>query len=75
LTNNARFAIIVAYKAKRNIMQACVNALIALSPILLMGLAIIAYNIFVPGKSREDRIEEQCSRIEAKWAARAQKNG
>jgi hypothetical protein len=56
-------------------MQACVNALIALSPILLMGLAIIAYNIFVPGKSREDRIEEQCSRIEAKWAARAQKNG
>ena len=48
-------------------MQACVNALIMLSPILLMGLAIIAYNIFVPGKSREDLIEEQCSRIEAKW--------
>jgi hypothetical protein len=52
-------------------MQACVNALIILSPILLMGLAIIAYNIFVPGQSREDRIEEQCSRIEAKWARMA----
>lgn len=48
-------------------MQACLNALIAVSPILLMGLAIIAYNIFVPGESREDAIERRCSALEAKW--------
>jgi hypothetical protein len=56
-------------------MQACLNALIILSPIILMLLAIIVYNVFVPGKSREDQIEEQCSRIEAKWASRAKEEG
>ena len=52
-------------------MQACLNALIILSPVILMLLAIIVYNIFVPGTSREDQIEEQCSRMEAEWERRA----
>ena len=42
-----------------------------LSNAALESLAIIAYNIFVPGQSREDAIEEQCSRIEAKWSRMA----
>lgn len=55
--------------------QALINALISISPILLMGLAIIVHNIVSPGESREDAIERQCSAMEARWAKGALNDG